>query len=528
MPILLNARRRHRRGHTFGFEDQRRSADCSTPKGVIVEGTSPGRWIPSPLTSAQRPKASSSRARRPRTAWPTSIRSAQRPKASSSRALPRLKRSRTIMSCSTPEGVIVEGTPSCGCSGGIPCPLLNARRRHRRGHGGSVGGTVRHGLLLNARRRHRRGHGVLVSPVFGPQDLCSTPEGVIVEGTARRRLSTCRMTSAQRPKASSSRARRGRGSLDGATSLLNARRRHRRGHSKGSGGSDRSRTAQRPKASSSRARLRPPSVPAYRNSCSTPEGVIVEGTPCSPGSPRPTPRTAQRPKASSSRARPRGPSPGPRPCLLNARRRHRRGHAAQPGDRPRELDCSTPEGVIVEGTVASRPRSTARSPAQRPKASSSRAPVPRSASTPRRLTAQRPKASSSRAPRTAARPGRGPVLLNARRRHRRGHPFSLHGGKPYYQTAQRPKASSSRARGPRRSCLRRASAAQRPKASSSRAHVRHLGRRPGQHGCSTPEGVIVEGTPRPRSGRSAATSAQRPKASSSRARPRGGRPASGR
>ncbi len=253
---LLNARRRHRRGHSSSVTHPDDCLyRCSTPEGVIVEGTSHAGLSRSRNRAAQRPKASSSRAHRMLANVMYRLDTAQRPKASSSRAR------------------------ASNSSRSKASYLLNARRRHRRGHGEAGRPPVRAGGLLNARRRHRRGH-----------------------------------------------LERG-GDRPGRRLLLNARRRHRRGH---------------------RGR---------------------------PGSPRSGRSPAQRPKASSSRAPINGETWTETSLLLNARRRHRRGHAALA--RPAPWPCE---------------------PAQRPKASSSRAPGRRSSASTCRSAAQRPKASSSRAP----------------------------------------------------------------------------------------------------------------------------------
>ena len=181
-------------------------------------------------------------------------------------------------------------------------------------------------------------------------EKCSTPEGVIVAITPKRRSlrRQCR-----------------------ADPVLNARRRHRRDHDG-------------PLA------FRGEQV-AARASCSTPEGVIVaiatavhhaDVDPVEVG-------RAQRPKASSSRSRRQG------------------GLEVDTGS---SLLCSTPEGVIVAITPltrTSRHRVVTRA-AQRPKASSSRSQgnADRAESSKYRASAQRPKASSSRSPNRSIRRGR--------------------------------------------------------------------------------------------------------------------------
>ena len=467
-PGLLNARRRHRRDHAVAVLGA--SKACSTPGGVIVSITC--RLVSGATCIVDW--------------WPEG--------------------------CSTPEGVIVSITPEPRHRqrAGSVHRLLNARRRHRLDHqrrlshadGPSLlNARRRHRLdhrrsaervsparaaqrpkasssrsrravrqrgrpqgLLNARRRHRLDHPPMSDRLHGGSTSCSTPEGVIVSITTRRR------------------------SVIGSTAeLLNARRRHRLDH------------------------RRRPSV--AKDCCSTPEGVIVSITRPPKAASRAVDASAQRPKASSSRSRPDGARPG-----------RRNGCSTPEGvivsitpatdRRPRGSGCSTPEGVIVSITAIEPKRSAASGAAQRPKASSSRSPSSRQESTPARrlLNARRRHRLDHNAGPTRSMAG---CLLNARRRHRLDH-TGRGGRSPIRSAAQRPEASSSRSRNdtgrrPARSCC-----------STPEGVIVSITRRAGRSVaarswiCSTPEGVIVSitGSPSARSG--VGVAAQRPKASSSR------------
>ena len=229
--ILLNARRRHRLGHT-----RPGSTSC---------------WA----TAAQRPKASSSRSlRRLGADNSPPDRPAQRPKASSSWSpIPasRLRHHRVHLLNARRRHRL--GHHVAGRVHGRPDDLLNARRRHRLRHSLLNDDGSSRPRLLNARRRHRLGHAVPppwrprrsrsaqrpkassswsrdgASRSTGDPAACSTPEGVIVLVT------------------------RGRTVLRGAIlELLNARRRHRLDHAVPAVSHPRPFSpAQRPKASSS-------------------------------------------------------------------------------------------------------------------------------------------------------------------------------------------------------------------------------------------------------------------------------------
>ena len=179
------------------------------------------------------------------------------------------------------------------------------------------------------------------------------------------------MRSAQRPRASSSGSRFSSKSFE-ATALA----------------------AQRPRASSSGSRRPPAAPPVGAGLCSTPEGVFVGFTVRIRYSPAKL-NAAQRPRASSSGSlnpdavtafirlllnargrlrRVHRPPPRPSgsgPLLLNARGRLRRVHEAIAEKQRQYYNCSTPEGVFVGFTAASRSRRIAQMAAQRPRASSS-------------------------------------------------------------------------------------------------------------------------------------------------------------
>ncbi len=394
--LLLNARRRHRLDHTEAPISSVRSFICSTPGGVIVSITTRSCTTPSGRSSAQRPEASSSRShqlprlaragclllnarRRHRLDHPARCRrprpspTAQRPEASSSR------------SPSTESTVESQNT------------LLNARRRHRLDHGGGPGGRVRRRRrLLNARRRHRLDHR----------------GGMGREGRKNR--------AAQRPEASSSRSQRLQSALLGTVHLLNARRRHRLDHPEWTGKA----VASTPLLNA-RRRHRLDHNSATIATCHLPEA-------------------AQRPEASSSRSLQAAGDFGEVHRLLNARRRHRLDHPIRRGAdrrgwrllnarRRHRLDhstllakkfplgsCSTPGGVIVSITRASRLLAGRTRSAQRPEASSSRSrchdsrfPIAKNCSTPGGVIVSI----------TRPRPPTCPPcpLLNARRRHRLDH-----------------------------------------------------------------------------------------------------------
>ena len=452
-------------------------------------------------TPAQRPRASSSRSRRTIPTPPSRDGAAQRPRASSSRSRSTRSRPGRSTRCSTPEGVIVSVTKETRSHTGIygaaqrprasssrspavlpqDAPDVRAAQRPRASSSRSPrpgGGSSARTTLLNARGRHRLGHGL------GPGNAailksCSTPEGVIVSVTSRSRPPPPTGCSAQRPRASSSRSP---GPPPSPTASIT--------------------TAQRPRASSSRSLAVIPRREVL-DLCSTPEGVIVSVTRLDARG-GPDRLAAQRPRASSSRSRSRATRSGPRAStaqrprasssrsppsgsrrtgtrrLLNARGRHRLGHTPlrvapamtaltscstpegvivsvtknRNGATARVDLCSTPEGVIVSVTRAGLGAAGGDRAAQRPRASSSRSPsayrafavdvlcstpegvivsVTRSRGSPPGPTpsAQRPRASSSRSP---ARPGAcrsAPwSLLNARGRHRLGHDERVPGGRP--------------------------------------------------------------------------------------------------
>ncbi len=158
--------------------------------------------------------------------------------------------------------------------------------------------------------------------------------------------------------------------------------------------------------------------------------------------------------------------------LLNARRRHCRGHSETASQSPPVRSCSTPGGVIVGGTdVGCVVATVGTFPAQRPEASLSGARPELGRRIAPRSPAQRPEASLSGA--RACRDGccRDRVdLLNARRRHCRGHVAMIARDAPVRSTAQRPEASLSGARSQRQAVAGRAvQSAQRPEASLSGA-----------------------------------------------------------
>ena len=345
---------------------------------------------------------------------------------------------------------------------------------------------------------------------------CSTPEGVIVGFTLRGIGLAVRLRGCSTPE----------GVIVGFTTGPATPR---------SGPSP----AQRPRASSSGSHGWPPAVLVHM-SCSTPEGVIVGFT--------------RRPGAD-------GPPPG---RLLNARGRHRRVHRSALGYTPRESFCSTPEGVIVGFTP--RPCLRGRRPGGLLNARGRHRRVHRRASRESRAIrfcstpegvivgftpggvlsapgigpAQRPRASSSGSQCHKHQKRRRRQLLNARGRHRRVHilatlatitlvacstPEGVIVGftaitpvltklAGVWLPAQRPRASSSGSLGDvlvmhaERILLN--------------ARGRH--RRVHEHvqapltvtiDCSTPEGVIVGFTARPRNVRPHQEAAQRPRASSS-------------
>ena len=411
---------------------------CSTPEGVIVSIASEPGW-PSPIPrSAQRPRASSSRSRGSLLSYQSAS-----------------------VRCSTPEGVIVSIAASSGSRRPIFL-LLNARGRHRldrlamagrldrwrpaqrprasssRSHTGSGRDACGVGLL-NARGRHRLDRAKFV--ISASDGLsCSTPEGVIVSIAPWKGAGLRSGSTAQRPRASSSR------------SLARA-------------------VSSRPSSVCSTPEGVIVSIASCSNwprrawyCCSTPEGVIVSIATAR----RPTPATrsaAQRPRASSSRShcgpRRTGPfaSPAQRPRASSSRSHEHGGRLSIASG------CSTPEGVIV--SIARRsgsPSSSSRS-AQRPRASSSRSHKGRNprvvqacCSTPEGVIV------------SIARPGRSPS--------------------PSTSPAQRPRASSSRSPAAVAPSRPSEGSAQRPRASSSRSHWRTTSP-PEPGSCSTPEGVIV-------------------------------------
>jgi len=204
--IVLNARRRHGRDHlaVVGHRTLRGHVLNARRRHGRDHASSDRRRVP-PRRCAQRPKASWSRSRSVPGGTNATSKRAQRPKASWSRShrhgtrgqqpvqvlnarrrhgrdhpLTRDKR-KPVVTCSTPEGVMVEITP------GGPGPVHSL-------------------VVLNARRRHGRDHRLSTSS-HRSLPMCSTPEGVMVEITYRL-WRTARLP----------------------WSVLNARRRHGRDH----------------------------------------------------------------------------------------------------------------------------------------------------------------------------------------------------------------------------------------------------------------------------------------------------------
>ena len=374
---LLNARRRHRLVHPdVAAQCSARRDVCSTPEGVIVWFTSTPRLelaAPRIVLNARR------RHRLVHQATPRRLEAlpctAQRPKASSS---------------GSPSGAVDSRSHDA--------VLLNARRRHRLVHAaaGASGRRPRTAQRPKAsssgsraaigdgrwmRRRAQRpkasssGSRGVRRRRASRASSCSTPEGVIVWFTARRRGDRTAGDVCSTPEGvivwfTSA-------SVDAVGRLDDA--------------------AQRPKASSSGSRVRRCAEAARAIVCSTPEGVIVwftralgdrataAPTTCSTpegvivwftrsAMPRPRPsrrllnaRRRHRLVHTTSRAS-RSPTAS---MLLNARRRHRLVHAGRPRRRSRRSSvlnarrrhrlvhagasasagdrrtCSTPEGVIV-------------------------------------------------------------------------------------------------------------------------------------------------------------------------------------
>ena len=337
---LLNAFRRHRRGHVSrsGAGDV---DGCSTPFGVIVDVTRrPQSHLAADL-AAQRLSASSSRSRRSSTKPPPACCSTPFGVIVD---VTQLRPEPRSLTCSTPFGVIVEVTPARK-----PWPvsrLLNAFRRHRRGHRRQAVGprcrlcSTPFGVIVEVTCDHlgtrapaccSTPFGVIVD-VTGrgrersPGVVCSTPFGVIVEVTPRpeRRRPPVRLLNAFR------RHRRGHFTSPVgvvAVSAAQRLRRHRRGRSGGASGPARAgRSCSTPFGvivEVTRAGADGLAVPV----CSTPFGVIVEVTP-GPSTTGVPGMAAQRLSASSSRSRSRPPDRrAPSNLLLNALRRHRRGHS---------------------------------------------------------------------------------------------------------------------------------------------------------------------------------------------------------
>ena len=382
---LLNARRRHRLGHPGVVKVIPFVSRCSTPEGVIV-------WVTTGRASS-RPYVSFCSTPEGVIVWVT---------------ITNQSCQLDLLTCSTPEGVIVWVTASrswrCPGSWAAQRPkasssgshlvrfarpggegLLNARRRHRLGHvvGVVIGGPM--DKLLNARRRHRLGHP---TRDWGGLDgnACSTPEGVIVWVTKDREMVLRGKLSAQRPKASSSGSHLEIDRFFRCRPLLNARRRHRLGHtarpSVRTGGSG---------LLNARRRHRLGHVMGWSRrvgfeDCSTPEGVIVWVT--------------FEPQCRDWVT-----------SLLNARRRHRLGHDGAGLCVICSLYCSTPEGVIVWVTRPRRCSATTTAAAQRPKASSSGSQAVAVGVPIASPSAQRPKASSSGSP-----SGRKPLTSHHMRR----------------------------------------------------------------------------------------------------------------
>ena len=179
---LLNARGRHRLGHTPDETPDACLLNCSTPEGVIVSVTRSAR---TPTTA-------------PRS-------SAQRPRASSSRSLRKAILDHRAEICSTPEGVIVSVTADrFGDTTGF------------------LGCSTPEGVIVSVTRESY--------PSPEAVRVCSTPEGVIVSVTSGQAHFLAWYTPAQRPRASSSRSRGRRSGPWPGTRLLNARGRHRLGH----------------------------------------------------------------------------------------------------------------------------------------------------------------------------------------------------------------------------------------------------------------------------------------------------------
>ncbi len=194
----------------------------------------------------------------------------------------RANRPGRLRSCSTPGGVIVGGTKDTRCLTYESGSLLNARRRHCRGHG--TASTV-YGLdddLLNARRRHCRGHWTSRRLYHSATCPAQRPEASLSGAPPRTLLQSITLPACSTPG----------GVIVGGTPISSRRR-------------------------------RPLSI------CSTPGGVIVGGT--LTRSRRQSSRAAQRPEASLSGAPPRGIPPN---CPSAAQRPEASLSGARPSPRP--------------------------------------------------------------------------------------------------------------------------------------------------------------------------------------------------
>ena len=251
-PPLLNARGRHRRVHESTGASFPFSRGCSTPEGVIVGFTSRAtgsRRTPAICSTPEgvivgfTRRRSNSPARIMYCSTPEGVIVGFTAKAAAAK--------KAAADCSTPEGVIVGFTAAWP---GGRCTRRPAQRP-RASSSGSREDPQPHGLpvrLLNARGRHRRVHVQLARsshPAPSAQrprasssgshadrapdrreQVCSTPEGVIVGFTCRR-PDPCRPRNpAQRPRASSSDSQDPEPAQPRIPRLLNARGRHRRVH----------------------------------------------------------------------------------------------------------------------------------------------------------------------------------------------------------------------------------------------------------------------------------------------------------
>ena len=214
------------------------------------------------------------------------------------------------------------------------------------------------------------------------------------------------------------------------------------------------------------------------------------------GSSDPRSTAAQRPRASSSRSRPVQDHLRRLQALLNARGRHRLGHVSPFLISVILLCCSTPEGVIVSVTALSIVQgpvrlvccSTPEGVIVSVTDATHRAVLALNAcSTPEGVIVSVTRSSSRGRPgntRTAQRPR----ASSSRSLGEVGAHASLQ------SSAQRPRASSSRSRRFLHGLQPHSRTAQRPRASSSRSQPSSHARIESSRCCSTPEGVIVSVT----------------------------------